>query len=330
MYDVKYKFAPGVTFGSMPIHPQVGKRYVVADLSDLSFREMFAREILQNIDKFALNKWNDNNGLRKHLGASLIGQECTRKTYYAFHWMAVSTHDGRMQRLFQRGHLEEFRYVEYLEGIGAKLWPFDPNLPLKDGKPQQWKVSKIRGHFGGSLDGIVSFENWGVPGYMLAEFKTKGAGKDGNGAKFAELKAKGIMLTNPQHYDQMSTYGAEYKLEYSLYMSTNKNDDDMHVEIVPLNFRRAAEVEAKAAYIIDQTTPPPRISMNPTHYHCKGCDFLQVCHYNRVPLKNCRSCLYSRPVDEGMWYCLGHKLLIPDEVVRTGCPQWDFIKSPPA
>lgn len=319
-FHVPYKFSANAKPGT-PLHPKVPMRYVVPDLSEGYFRKDVAHKLGSAIDKFALDKWDD--GFRNHLGASLIGQECTRKTYYGFHWMAKPNHSGRMQRLFQRGHLEEFRYVEYLEGIGVKVWALDPAT----GK--QFRVSRIGGHFGGSLDAIISLENWGIPGYMLGEFKTKGAGKDGKAKSFLELKEKGIMLTNPQHYDQMSTYGWNYTLNYSLYMSTNKNDDDMHIEIVPLNFPRAQEVEQKAAYIIALTEPPPRISLNPAYFTCKGCEFHAVCHGNRVPAKNCRSCNYSRPVEGAAWYCTGHRAIIPDHVIPAGCPQWDFIKSPP-
>ena len=136
------------------------------------------------------------------------------------------------------------------------------------------------------------------------------------------------MLTNPQHYDQMCTYGYNYNLQYSLYMSTNKNNDDMHIEIVPLDFKRAIEVEKKAAYVIAQQVPPPRISPNPTFWKCKGCDAHAVCHDNHMPAKNCRSCVYATPADDAAWFCNGHRALIPEQVIAQGCPHWSAIMSP--
>ena len=295
------------------------------DLTVDYFRKDLANTIMRQIDDWCVKTYDD--GFRNHLGASVIGAECTRATWYSWRWFAKPKTTGREYRLFQRGHLEEFRYTDYIRGIGAELHTHDTNLPPKaNGEPQQFRVSKLGGHFGGSLDGIVSYAHIGVPGYMLAEFKTKGAGKDGTGAKFLELKQKGIMLTNPQHYDQMCTYGWAYDLHYASYFSVNKNDDDIHHEIVPLNFDRAAEVEKKAAYILRQRTPPAKLSMVPTHYKCKGCDFREVCHEDRVPLKNCRTCKHSQPIDGGLWYCDGWKGAIPAEVMATGCDQWDFIR----
>src|SRR6201996_7448819 len=85
---------------------------------------------------------------RTHLGISEIGEECKRKLYYKFRWFEFEKFDGRMQRLFARGHREEERYINYLEGIGCKVYRFDNN-----GK--QFRVNGVMGHYGGSCDGVV-------------------------------------------------------------------------------------------------------------------------------------------------------------------------------
>ena len=285
-------------------------------------RKDVAAQIVADIDAYACATYDE--GPRTHLGASLIGADCTRATWYEWRWMGNVRFNGRMLRLFNRGHREEDHFVEYIKGIGGEVYTADPNLPLKNGKPQQYKVSRVGGHFGGSLDGIVRLPlryNCGSH-WMLAEFKTKGTGRG-----FENLKAKGIMLTNGQHYDQMSTYGWNYNLELSLYFTVNKNDDDLHCEIVPLNFKRAAEVEHKATYIIQSQTPPPRIAQSPTFTKCVNCHHRGVCHFGEVPAKNCRSCQYATPVDGAQWYCNGHQTILSPETIKTGCPQWDFIKS---
>ena len=289
----------------------------MTDISHNYFRKDAAKQLLSEIDAYAVATYD--GGFRGHLDASIIGGDCTRKTWYSFRWMGRHTFNGRMQRLFQRGHLEEHRYLEYLRGIGATVWDVDPAT----GK--QWHVSKINGHFGGSLDGVVQLpERYQMP-IMLVEFKTKNTGSG-----FQKLKDDGVMLTNSQHFDQMCTYGANYSLEYALYMSTNKNDDDIHIEIIKLSFDRAKDVENKAKYIVAQQTPPPRISDNPTFYRCKGCEFQQVCHYEATPEKNCRSCSYARPIEGGLWHCSGWGAPIPTNVIPVGCPQWTYIRSAPA
>ena len=44
-----------------------------------------------------------DNGWREHLGASEIGDPCSRKLWYLFRWVAVKKFDARMLRLFARG-----------------------------------------------------------------------------------------------------------------------------------------------------------------------------------------------------------------------------------
>lgn len=278
-------------------------------------RKAIANQIIRDIDRYAMNAYND--GHRTHLGASVIGDKCTRRTWYLWRWVKFPSFSGRQQRLFQRGHLEEARYEEYLIAIGCEIWLSDPTT----GK--QFRVSKANGHFGGSLDAIGRLPaRYNIPHnlLLLGEFKTKATGSG-----FARLKEQGVMLTNPQHYDQMCVYGAEYGYKYAFYMSTNKNDDDMHVEIVPLNADRAKEIADKAAFIIDLQTAPPRVAENPTFYLCKSCDYSNICFNNHLPQKNCRSCRFARPVADAQWYCDGWNAIIPPDTIPKGCEQWSPV-----
>lgn len=287
------------------------------DLSQSYIRKELAAQIVKDIDAYAVATYDD--GDRKHLGASVVGKECTREVWYSWRWFGGKKTSGRMQRLFQRGHLEELRFLEYLTGIGCTVWSHNPET----GK--QFRVEKLGGHFGGSLDAIIKLPTrYGVTDdvLFLGEFKTKGTG-----AGFTKLKEQGIMLQNPQHYDQMCTYGANYGYTYAIYFSVNKNDDDLHCEVVPLNAARAAEVEKKAAYIITSQTPPPRIAMTETFWKCKGCDYVGPCHRNEIPAKNCRSCVNAvpTPVGDGQWQCKLYGV-IPPHVIPVGCAVWEFIK----
>jgi CRISPR/Cas system-associated exonuclease Cas4 (RecB family) len=79
-----------------------------------------AKQISENIDRYCVETYD--GGHRTHLGASLIGDECKRKLWYIFRWCLQEPTDGRKQRLFNRGHREEARFIEWLEGIGVKVW----------------------------------------------------------------------------------------------------------------------------------------------------------------------------------------------------------------
>lgn len=65
---------------------------------------------------------------RAHLGGSMIGKKCERELYYSFRWFKRPTFDGRMLRLFNRGHREEFRFVELLRSIGIEVFEYAQSL----------------------------------------------------------------------------------------------------------------------------------------------------------------------------------------------------------
>jgi len=277
-------------------------------------RKELARVILQDIDAYCVQAYDD--GHRNHLGASLIGHECTRYLWNVFRWLKRENFEGRMLRLFQRGHREEAAFEEYLRGIGAQVVAFQPDADGNANKgEQQYRISAVQGHFGGSLDGqLILPERYGVPFGMLSEYKTKGTGRG-----FTELKEKGVKLTNPTHYAQMSMYGRAYGYKYAMYMSVNKNDDDLHVEIVELDWRLGEELERKAYDVITAQVPPAKVAETPAYKTCKMCHFSGVCFSGEAVERNCRSCANARPVDEGKWYCAVFEDVIPSDYIKQGC-----------
>lgn len=301
------------------------------DLKAPGIATALSKRIAEDIDEYCIETYDD--GFRWHLGASLIGQECRRAPWYGFRWAGEMTYSGataqeqkrnhaRMQRLFNRGHREEFRFVEFLRGTGWEVYEFDTSKPIKEnGEYPQFRVSGWGGHFGGSLDGIgIPPERYGLGRTpFLLEFKT-----NGTGAGFQKLKEKGAIIAKEQHFAQMSTYGSDpnYQFEWALYQNICKNDDDLHIEIVKLDWNLGNRMRARAGEIIQAETPPPRLSDNPTFWKCKSCDFFKQCHENGPLKKNCRSCKHAKPVENGEWACALVNNIIPRDFVPQGCPEW--------
>jgi hypothetical protein len=281
---------------------------ILMNLSDPNERRKMSFKILEQIDEYCAETYNA--GFRNHLGASQIGHNCSRYLWYQFRWIAHKKHSGRQQRLFQRGHLEEARFCEWLRGIGV-----DVSETAEDGK--QHRVSACCGHAGGSLDGIGILPE--LDEKVLLEFKTSGTG-----SKFNKLLQNGVEMERQQHFSQMSFYGYKKQLQYALYLCINKNDDDLHVELIKLNWELGKELEEKAQGIIKAITPPEKLSQSSTFWQCKSCDFFEVCHGDEKPMKNCRSCVNSSPVDDGQWSCSTFGI-IPKEFIKTGCDEWDSI-----
>jgi len=65
---------------------------------------------------------------RAHLGGSFIGRKCSRQLWYNFRWALRPKHEGRILRLFERGHREEFSFVSYLRLIGIEVREYSERL----------------------------------------------------------------------------------------------------------------------------------------------------------------------------------------------------------
>lgn len=244
----------------------------------------------------------EDGGFRSHLGASLIGRECARELWYSFHWTLKPKFDGRMLRLFNRGHLEEPRMVALLEMIGCQVWQYTP-----DGK--QFRLSGHGGHYSGSLDGVaVGIPDLpeGIP--CLTEFKTHGE------KSFIKLIADGVISAKWEHFIQMQEYMGYYQLPYALYMAVNKNTDEIHAEIVEADPGQYTKYYDRAGMIIQSVEPPPKISLLPAYFKCKFCDFHKVCHGGIEPDRNCRTCAFSRASAEGEWLCENEEIRVEADI----------------
>ena len=151
---------------------------------------------------------------------------------------------------------------------------------------------------------------------LLLEFKT-----NGTGAGYADVAKKGLQKAKPKHFAQMSQYGYKMGIQYGLYMIENKNDSDITIKIVELDWNLGAQLEKKANEIIFAKEPPPRISDNPAWQTCQWCHFSDICHNGAQPERNCRSCRNVIPTEGATWTCSMHGL-IPTEFIKLGCQDW--------
>lgn len=287
------------------------------DLECPQQRKRLAQRIAKDIDEACVRLYSD--GHRKHLGGSLIGDPCARKLWSVFRWLKTEQFSGRMYRLFNRGHREEERFVAWLREIGCDVQEYDS---IVDGEGTQIRISGVNGHFGGSLDGRLKLPvKYNVPEQvLLAEFKTAGTG-----AGFVKLRNNGVEMERPLHFAQMSVYGRKHGYKYAIYLCINKNDDDLIVEVVKLNWALGETLEKKAEDIISSQVPPTKISQTPTARHCRFCHFSPICHEGELPEKNCRSCINAVPIENKQWGCTKFQQIIPDDFIAQGCDDWTPI-----
>lgn len=246
----------------------------------------------QTRDKiYAWEEQNQEDSRREHLGGSLIGRECERQLWYGFRWALNKKHDGRLLRLFRRGHEEEDRFVKALRGIGCEVHEVDDS-------GNQYRMRDLGGHFSGSIDGAVLGLPEAPKTWHLTEFKTH------NDKSFKALEKAGVQESKPEHYAQMQVYMHYTGLTRALYMAVNKNDDAIYTERIKYDVAHATTLIEKARRVITRGTPPERIG-GPDWYKCKWCDFNSICHQGAAPDKNCRTCRHSKPnIEQGGWTCL--------------------------
>lgn len=259
---------------------------------------------------------------REHLGASIIAEDCAAKVWFGFRWAKHGQWGGRMLRLFNTGHKEEARFIEWFKAIGFVVSEF-----AEDGN--QHRISAASGHFGGSLDSRAMYV--GNPAIdnelshilaqllnyeLLLEFKTH------NRKNMDKLKKNGVKVAFYKHYVQMSTYGKFYGYKHGIYAGYCKDNDYIHIEVVELDWSLAADMVRKAEELIVAKRLPQRIAENPTYYECKGCQFNDICHNGAPMQKNCRSCRHADAADNKQWYCSVHNANIPQNIIPFGCDSW--------
>lgn len=275
-------------------------------------REKLEQLLADDVELFCQTYYEQ--GHRNHLGASEVGEPCWRKLWYGFRWVKLEHFSGRMMRLFNVGHSAEPRFVAYLRGIGFEVKEID------DATGKQFRISGAMGHYGGSLDGMCKAPakyELSEDLIFLNEFKTNNTGKG-----YEDVEKLGVSKAKPKHFAQMSQYGYKYGLKYGIYFIENKNDSDITIKIVELDWNLGKQLEQKAEQIIFSKEAPPRISENPAMFDCKFCSYQGICHRGETVEKNCRSCRNAMPVEDAEWKCTLHNANIPSDFIKLGCDQW--------
>ena len=253
-----------------------------------AYRAALQKHIPNQLDAYRHTPIDDP--FRSHLGASMIGRKCERELWYGFHWSTIKRFDGRILRLFNTGHLAEAKFLAMLESIGCVIYQVN-----EDGT--QYRMDGHGGHYGGSLDGVVTnLPDW-PNGPVLAEFKTHGD------KSFAKLQKEGVRSAKPEHVAQMQQYMAAYQLPIGIYMAINKNDEMLYTELIHFEEEQAGQDYAKAGRIIASDAPPKRISNSPGWLACKFCDHHAICHLDAPVAVNCRTCAFVTCLPDGGWRC---------------------------
>tara|TARA_R100001510_G_C7656672_1_gene216953 strand:+ start:7028 stop:7882 length:855 start_codon:yes stop_codon:yes gene_type:complete len=249
---------------------------------------------------------------RAHLGASQLGKPCERQLWYGFRQSLQNDHSALTLRRFEDGHRSEALVAEWLSEV----------VPLTD---QQ--ASFRRGHWGGSIDGILPegpLEHPGIP--HIWEHKCVSDKKwDQLEKLLTKLDPTAAMLKwDRVYYSQGQIYMLAMGLEWHWMTVASAGTRKMQAVRTPLDRIFAGELEMRAERIVRAHSAPPRASTDPGAFVCRWCDFKEICHDDAKPEQHCRTCKWSRPdTDLPAFVCQlknDHLLDVIEEI--QGCDSW--------
>ena len=208
---------------------------------------------------------------RHYLGASSIGDECSRKLWYRYNGHKEKF-DAKTLRRFADGHRTEEVILGWLKscpGIEIFTRGVDGN---------QIGFSSFGGKFAGHYDAIGRGFPQAPKTWHIVEVKCV------NEKAFEELKKlksqnekTAIELWNPEYWSQVQVYMHMEGLKRSIHIVATTGARDLISVRTDYNKEHAEAMLAKAKRIIDAKEPLERIG-GPTFWKCKQCSFRDICH----------------------------------------------------
>lgn len=227
------------------------------------------------VDK-AMQANNSSQPRRQYLGASSIGEPCSRRLAYGYHDTPKDpgvAFKGTTLRMFDMGHDGETRMAEYLRLAGFNL-----QTHKDDGK--QIGIADCDGRFKGHLDGVFH-SGPALPGLRYpALWENKALGD----STYKKFKKDGLNGFNIKYWSQVQIYMGYYGLECCLFTAINRDSGELHAELVEFDAVECQQLVDKAARIVESVDPeefsPSGKHENhhePNGISCKFCDWRSRC-----------------------------------------------------
>lgn len=212
---------------------------------------------------------------RDYLGASRLGVSCARALQYEFAKAPVDPGrdaDGRLLRIFRRGHVIEDCMVDWLRAAG-----FD--LRTRKANGDQFGFSAAGGRLQGHIDGVIVGGPEGFTYPALWENKCIGS------KSWRDLEKSGLAVSKPVYAAQVAIYQAYLELheEPAIFTAVNADTMEIYTELVPFDAALAQRMSDRALTVISATEAGellPRAFHDPTHFECRMCAWQDRCWRN--------------------------------------------------
>jgi len=260
---------------------------------------------------------------RGYYGTYSAGDECTRKQWFAFRWVAKKSFPAEVLKRFEDGHAGEDVQAARLKAVDGVT------LQTHDKSGEQFSFTECDGHMGGHCDGLID-------GILQAP-KTPHVWEH---KQCADKKLKELDKAKKEHKesDALRNWDWVYFIQAQIYMHkfnrkrhylTCASPGGRKTVSVRTHYEKEEAEKAieRARKVIFCPSPETlgRISQDETFFKCKWCDFSDVCYGHNFPAANCRTCVNSTPVKNGEWTCDKWNSTIPVEGQRQGCEHHVFI-----
>jgi len=227
--------------------------------------------IQERVDE-SIIKANKSQKRRTYLGASSLGDSCSRKIQYRYMNQKPdkeSEFSAKLLRIFQFGHAIEDMAHGWLIKAGFDLKSTDKN-------GEQFGFSIAEDQIKGHIDGVIcgGLDELQYP--MLWECKSA------NDRSFNEFVRKGVKEVNLTYASQIALYQAYMNLTENpaLFTVVNKNTCEIYYELVPFDKFLAQKTSDKAVEIlkaVKHNEVLPRVAVNSDYFMCKRCEFRNSC-----------------------------------------------------
>ena len=219
-----------------------------------------------------LQRMRASQSPREYLGASRLGVSCERALQYEFAKAPVDAGretDGRILRIFERGHVMEDCMVAWLRAGG-----FD--LRTRKANGEQFGFSAIDGRLQGHIDGVIVGGPEGFAYPALWENKCLGS------KSWRELQKHKLAVAKPVYAARIAVYQSYLALHEhpALFTAVNADTMEIYAELVPFDAGLAQRMSDRAVKVIQATEAGellPRSFAESTHFECKFCAWAQRC-----------------------------------------------------
>lgn len=226
--------------------------------------------LLAAIDN-ALEKKELDKPIRDYIGASTIGDDCSRKIWYKWRGHR-EIFDAETIRRFEDGHTTEAKVISWLRLV--------PSIEIHiENMGKQYGFSDYVGKFKGHYDGVIKGIPQASKTWHILEVKCV------NEKKFKEIDKwrdkvgeKNILKEwNKIYYAQAVLYMYYENINRHLTIVATPGGRDLTCFRTEADNKFAEGLRGKAHRIINATEPPERIGGS-DWWQCRMCNFKEMCH----------------------------------------------------